>query len=230
MRKIATILDTNLDKLDAITGGSQQRLLMAALRLFAEKGFANTSIRDLALAAKVNISAISYYFGDKKGLYNAAFTQTLQCGGHEVKMFQSLQASDQLSLEDFLRKLLQGFVEPLKLGEVAVWRVRLQMREMIEPTGLWDHEIKFKIAPMLLAVENRLVKELNISLVDDAVKRLAFSIIGLGVHVMVSRDVMTQLLADLMNSESAIDIYTQQLVFYALAMVEAEKQSRLKSV
>ena len=75
-----------------------------------------------------------------------------------------------------------------------------------------------------------MVKELNISLVDDAVKRLAFSIIGLGVHVMVSRDIMTQLLADLMNSESAIDIYAQQLVFYALAMVEAEKQSRLKSV
>ncbi len=145
-------------------------------------------------------------------------------------MFQSLQASDQLSLDDFLRKLLQGFVEPLKLGVIAVWRVRLQMREMIEPTGLWDHEIKFKIAPMLLAVENRLVKELNISQVDDAVKRLAFSIIGLGVHVMVSRDVMTQLLADLMNSESAIDTYAQQLVFYALAMVEAEKQSRLKSV
>ena len=40
----------------------------------------------------------------------------------------------------------------------------------------------------------------------------------------------TQLLADLMNSESAIDTYAQQLVFYALAMVEAEKQSRLKSV
>ena len=230
MRKIANTSDTNLDELDATSGAPQQRLLMAALRLFAEKGFANTSIRDLAQSAKVNISAISYYFGDKKGLYNAAFTQTLQCGGHEVLMFQSLPEFDQLSLEDFLRKLLQGFVEPLKLGEVAVWRVRLQMREMIEPTGLWDHEIKFKIAPMLLAVENRLMKEFNISQIDDAVKGLAFSIMGLGVHVLVSRDVMTQLLPELMNSESAIDSYAQQLVFYALAMVEAEKQSRLKSV
>jgi AcrR family transcriptional regulator len=230
MRKTSTILDANLEELDASTGGPQQRLLMAALRLFAEKGFANTSIRDLAQAAKVNISAISYYFGDKKGLYNAAFTQTLQCGGHEVKMFQNLQASDQLSLDDFLRKLLQGFVEPLKLGAIAVWRVRLQMREMIEPTGLWDHEIQFKIAPILSALESRLVKEFNISQVDDAIKRLAFSIMGLGVHVMVSRDVMTQLLPDLMNSESAIDTYAEQLVFFALAMIEAEKKSLLKSV
>jgi hypothetical protein len=95
---------------------------------------------------------------------------------------------------------------------------------------LWDHEIQFKIAPILSALESRLVKEFNISQVDDAIKRLAFSIMGLGVHVMVSRDVMTQLLPDLMNSESAIDTYAEQLVFFALAMIEAEKKSLLKSV
>lgn len=42
---------------------TRTRLLDAALALFAEQGFAKTSTREIALAAQVNISAISYYFG-----------------------------------------------------------------------------------------------------------------------------------------------------------------------
>ena len=52
---------------------ARNRLLDAALTLFAEKGFAKTSTREIALAAQVNIASISYYFGDKAGLYRAVF-------------------------------------------------------------------------------------------------------------------------------------------------------------
>ena len=217
-------------KPELAASAAQQRLLMAALRLFAEKGFANTSIRDLAQNAKVNISAISYYFGDKKGLYKAAFTHTHQCGGPDELWLADFSAPESLNLTDFLRKLLQGFTEPLKLGELAAWRVRLQMREMIEPTGLWEHEIQFKIAPMLAALQARLIKELQLKAVDDSIRRLAFSIVGLGVHVMVSRDVVTQLMPNLTGSTEAIDSYTEQLVIYAQAMVESERLVRSKKL
>ena len=56
---------------------SRARLLSAALRLFAENGFAKTSIRQIAEAAGANTALISYYFGDKKGLYNAAYAEPL---------------------------------------------------------------------------------------------------------------------------------------------------------
>ena len=46
---------------------ARNRLLDAALALFAEKGFAKTSTREIAAAAQVNIASISYYFGDKEG-------------------------------------------------------------------------------------------------------------------------------------------------------------------
>ena len=52
---------------------ARQRLLGEAVRLFAQQGFARTSTRTIAQAAGVNISAISYYFGDKEGLYRSAF-------------------------------------------------------------------------------------------------------------------------------------------------------------
>ncbi|MGH9804053.1 MAG: CerR family C-terminal domain-containing protein [Candidatus Acidiferrales bacterium] len=54
------------------------RLLEAAEKLFAERGFADTSIRDLAEAAGVNVAAVNYYFGDKDRLYLEALRRALR--------------------------------------------------------------------------------------------------------------------------------------------------------
>lgn len=51
---------------------AKERLLCVAIRNFAEKGFEGASTREITEKAKVNISSISYYFGDKEGLYNAS--------------------------------------------------------------------------------------------------------------------------------------------------------------
>lgn len=42
--------------------------------LFFQKGFHNTSVRDIAERASVNVSAISYYFKGKQGLLESAVT------------------------------------------------------------------------------------------------------------------------------------------------------------
>ncbi len=50
---------------------SKTRLLDVALKLFATNGLKGTSTREIAQKAKVNISAITYYFGGKEALYSA---------------------------------------------------------------------------------------------------------------------------------------------------------------
>lgn len=50
---------------------AREKLLAAGTHLFAQKGFAAVSIRELAIAAKTNSALISYYFGGKEGLYAA---------------------------------------------------------------------------------------------------------------------------------------------------------------
>ncbi|WP_281239328.1 TetR/AcrR family transcriptional regulator [Flavobacterium praedii] len=46
----------------------QIQIIQVAEKLFAEKGFDGTSIRDIAKEAKINIAMISYYFGSKEQL------------------------------------------------------------------------------------------------------------------------------------------------------------------
>ena len=56
----------------------RERLLDAAERLFAERGFEGTPLRAVAEAAGVNPALVSYYFGGKRGLLEAVFEQALE--------------------------------------------------------------------------------------------------------------------------------------------------------
>jgi AcrR family transcriptional regulator len=51
----------------------REHILITAERLFGEKGFDGTSVRDIAQSAGVNLAMISYYFGSKEKLLEAMF-------------------------------------------------------------------------------------------------------------------------------------------------------------
>ena len=51
----------------------QIQIIDTAERLFAERGFDGTSVRDIADEAGVNVAMISYYFGSKEKLMEALF-------------------------------------------------------------------------------------------------------------------------------------------------------------
>src|ERR1700759_5468631 len=52
----------------------QIQIIEVAERLFADKGFDGTSVRDIAEEAGVNVAMISYYFGSKEKLLESLFT------------------------------------------------------------------------------------------------------------------------------------------------------------
>lgn len=55
---------------------SRERLLAAALEVFAERGFDGARTRDIAARAKVNLGLLQYHFGGKEKLWRAAVTHT----------------------------------------------------------------------------------------------------------------------------------------------------------
>ncbi|WP_017430466.1 TetR/AcrR family transcriptional regulator [Vreelandella jeotgali] len=53
------------------------RILDTAEVLFAERGFAETSLRHITSKAQVNLAAVNYHFGSKKALIQAVFSRYL---------------------------------------------------------------------------------------------------------------------------------------------------------
>lgn len=200
----------------------RQKILLIALELFAELGFTRTTVRQIATKAGVNISAISYYFGDKAGLYQATFTEPLGSPKDDISLFNA----PNLSLEQALNGLFTGFIEPLKDNKLAQLCTRLHMREMVEPTGLWDQEINDGITPYHHALLLVLQRHLNIQQSDDALHRLAICIVAMGVHLYVGRDVIDKVCPQISNSPAALNIMQQSLVMFAMSMIEAEARRR----
>lgn len=202
---------------------SRERILYAALRLFAEHGFAKTSTREIAKAAGVNIAAISYYFGDKAGLYSATFNEPM--GGSSADLV-ALFGAPGLAIAEALRLYMTAYVEPLKHGEIVRQCMRLHMREMVEPTSLWADEVERDIRGPHEAMVRVLVRHLGITKADDDVHRLALAINGLALQLFVMQDMVDVLRPALLRSADSIDRWADRLHLYAMAMVDAEAARR----
>lgn len=63
---------------DPGTPDVRERIVNAALRLFAEKGYAGTSLREIAESARTTKPMIYYYFRSKEGLYATTLGDLLQ--------------------------------------------------------------------------------------------------------------------------------------------------------
>ena len=202
---------------------ARERLLMAGLRLFALQGFAKTSTRELAEAAGVNVAAISYYFGDKAGLYRAVFFEPM--GGAPADDVARV-ADPALPLATALARFYEAFLEPLKQGDVSRLCMKLHFREMLEPTGLWDEELAHGIRPMHDALVTVLLRHFHLAQPDDDLQRLAICLAGLGVHMHVGRDVTDAVAPGLNASPAHFDLWLERLVMFGLAMVQAEQARR----
>lgn len=87
-----------------------ERILDAAEALFAEKGFAETSLRQITGKASVNLAAVNYHFGSKKSLIQAVFGRFLDpfCDSLATEL-EHLQAEteEQITLESLLNLLVE---------------------------------------------------------------------------------------------------------------------------
>ena len=53
----------------------RDRIIAAAEFVFAEIGLEKATLRDITARAKVNVAAVSYYFGSKSDLVHSVFDQ-----------------------------------------------------------------------------------------------------------------------------------------------------------
>lgn len=99
------------------------RILDTAEALFAEKGFAETSLRTITGKAKVNLAAVNYHFGSKKALIQAVFARYLEpfCTQFNLEL-ERLEKKGDISLEELLEVLARTTVSvPASKGSLSVF-------------------------------------------------------------------------------------------------------------
>lgn len=97
-----------------ISGGANVKahLLNVAERLFAEKGVAETSVRDLTAAAGVNVAAVNYYFGSREELFQQVVHRRLEpLNEARLRQLAAVQDMEKPPVEAVLRALLEPSVQ-----------------------------------------------------------------------------------------------------------------------
>ncbi len=86
-----------------------ERILDAAEALFAERGFAETSLRTITSTAGVNLAAVNYHFGSKKELIQAVFARFLTpfCRELDASLNSLMEESDKPTTGALLKALFQ---------------------------------------------------------------------------------------------------------------------------
>lgn len=123
----------------SILSETKEQILAVAERLFAEQGFAGTSLRRVVREADVNLAAVHYHFGSKEGLFRAVVTHIAQpiVAAQLEQLSKCTKANDPSEVES----ILEAFILPplhvvLSTGEQCIYRARFMGRCRTEPDPL----------------------------------------------------------------------------------------------
>jgi AcrR family transcriptional regulator len=110
-------------------------LLPAATRLFAERGFAGTSIRDIMAETGLSMATIYHYFANKRELYLACSRRRME--GAVARHLKAVRSTDDpaLAIRRIVVALCETSMDPLN--------AKLVVRDLVD-----EHHLSFNIIPL----------------------------------------------------------------------------------
>ena len=184
------VVDSSVGAEKSAAAEPRERILSAAGREFAERGYEAATVRDICLAAAVNGAAVNYYFGDKRRLYIESVKHAHEQRAGQVPLPAWAEGTlPERKLHDFISNFLErmlGFGQP-------PWQVRLMMREVLQPTEACRELVEDYVRPrfeLLVSILDELVEG---RLPPTGLRQLALSIIGQCFLYRVAGDVVGML-------------------------------------
>ncbi len=124
---------------------AKERLLQAAIKIFATHGFEAASTRMLTKEAGVNISAIPYYFDSKDGLYEAVIRHIMGLAMEknsakvtEIKAALKTGNLPEQKARCLLHDFLEGFFSFLLSAQATPYIGQIIVREQMYPSAMFN--------------------------------------------------------------------------------------------
>ena len=181
----------------------QIQILQVAEKLFAEKGFDGTSIRDISKEAKINIAMVSYYFGSKEKLLEALMLyRTTDLTVKLENLFE-----EELSSIGKVEKYISLYIEKINsnkaLYQILHFEISSNKRTM-------DLKAFTEVKKGNLATLTKIIKEgqsQNIFNKDIKIPLLTTTIIGTYIHFINNKNFYKEILD--LNTPEKFDNYVK---------------------
>lgn len=196
---------------------ARQRLIEAALQVFASKGYEGASTREICRLAEVNVAAIHYYFGDKASLYREVFRLPEQIGRFPNEI-DDPDVSIHSVLLAFYRHVMSFIDAPEQVKQMRL----LMLREEMHPSGVLGDQTEHTTRLMHDRLIGFICRAIGVDEPDDALHHLAFSIGGLAVALFAHRTAVDQVAPQLLAGEAALQATVERLADHGTALIESE--------
>jgi AcrR family transcriptional regulator len=112
------------------------RILNAAEKLFGEKGFDGTSLRDITTQAQVNLAAVNYHFQSKEALMDAVIERRIEpVNRRRLEMLEAAGSAPAVE------QIVKAFIDPL-FGDDVLCAVPLMGRVLSNPSQFFERVYK----------------------------------------------------------------------------------------
>ncbi|EGV51487.1 CerR family C-terminal domain-containing protein [Candidatus Endoriftia persephone] len=203
------------------TADTRQRLLQAALKAFGHRDYEAVSTREIVRAADANISAISYHFGGKQGLYLA--TAEYLAETIHTTMAPHLQHIQQASLtaspqqcRQLLANLMARLVRNLALDSITEDAAGLIFREQHHPTEAFEILYKQIFAPMHDVISQLIAKVWGLPADAPEVLTTSHALFGQVIIFRIGRTTILRRLGLPVFGDSEVRIITELVTSLAL--------------
>lgn len=171
---------------------TKDRVLEAAGKIFAERGFRGATVREICQAAGVNLAAVNYHFGDKERLYIESVKRAVRCRFEEVPMpTWPAGAAAKQKLYDFIYAFLCRV-----LGQNDTeWHCQLMMREMASPTAACEELVREYIRPNFAVLQSIIAELVPPETTEVERHRIGFSIVGQCLHYRFAQPIVRLLIS-----------------------------------
>ncbi|MCC2656850.1 MAG: transcriptional regulator, TetR family [Panacagrimonas sp.] len=201
---------------------TRERLLHAALEVFAAHGYHGASTRDICTAANAGNAAIHYHFRDKTGIYRELFMRMLD--DFEQRMRAARIGS--LRGREALRVYYKALMRPLAEDPGIAQQIVLYSREELQPTGLVDDLLPRGLQLQVELLGDVLRRELGTERLDAALQRLVISLHGLALIYVFKQRVIRSVLPATMDGPNWLGRLTVQLAETGESLIEMERRRR----
>ncbi|MCG9714182.1 TetR family transcriptional regulator [Shewanella insulae] len=199
---------------------TKTRILDAAEKLFAERGFSETSLRLITSKAEVNLASVNYHFGSKKELIRAVLARYLDRFMPEASnaVVQLKQASEP-SLNEIFSSLVKPLLELNKFKADGT-RTFLQLlgRGYIESQGHLRWFITTHYGEHLSEFVKAVAESAPHIPPAEMFWRLHFTL-GTVVFTMASADALTEIAEADFNEHNDIEAVIRKVIPYLAAGV-----------
>ena len=126
---------------------TRERIMKAAERLFAERGYDGTSVRAIVARARVNQAAINYHFDGKDGLYREVLRTAFRALTED--QLAHAQEAQALSREQALAEFIRRQLRPLMARDEFSRYMRIFNWETVRPTAVFRSLLSEEAAPFM---------------------------------------------------------------------------------